>query len=255
MIKHANKILYIGTGCHITPVTHFPETKQFVFIDTQPRSEYDSSNKNFYKKFYKEHFLNDLIASCQYYGFILDSFTVLDKKYYKNIISKKWYFSSWFYKIPADINPTLLIFSNRKTKQSIRYYISTNIKFNMNPILRDDIATCDGFIVSDYFAELKILDYFVTPMVFFGYTNTSYNITKSFDSDINNTILFFLHNCICNRNYYFIEFYIVYDDSGVILKCEDFDNFLSNMNDYHNFIKQCNDNINTSSTEYKLYCN
>lgn len=47
MIKHANKILYIGAGCHIEPVTHFPQTKIFVFTDSQPRSQDDSCYPHF----------------------------------------------------------------------------------------------------------------------------------------------------------------------------------------------------------------
>ena len=42
MINHCNKILYIGTGCDIQPVTHFLQTKEFIFIDSQPRNEFDS---------------------------------------------------------------------------------------------------------------------------------------------------------------------------------------------------------------------
>ena len=34
------KILYIGAGKDINPIKYFPDTKQFVFIDSQPRNEY-----------------------------------------------------------------------------------------------------------------------------------------------------------------------------------------------------------------------
>lgn len=247
MIKHANKILYVGAGLHIMPVTHFPQTKQFIFIDSQPRSEFDSTHPKFYTGFYRQHFINDLIASCQHYGFIFDSYTILDKNYYKKIISRKWYYSSWFYKIPPDINPTILVFINKKTKQTIRYYISTNIKFNMNKKLEDDISSCDGIIVSGYFPETILLQYFKNPKVFFGYTNTCYNISPSFSSECDNTIIYFLHNCICNLQYYFYEFYIVYDDSGIIIKCEDFKNFLNNIKEYENLIlEQYNDDTDNS---------
>ncbi len=246
MIKHANKILYIGAGYHIEPVKHFPETKNFVFIDTQPRSEFDSSHPKFYSGFYRAHFLNELVASCQYYGFILYSFTVLDKNYYKKIINKKWYYSSWFYKIPADINPTMLVFHNHKTQQKLTYYASTNIKFNMSKILENDIATCDGIIVSGYFPEKEILNYFVSPKVLFGYTDTSYVLEN--DEDKQN-ILHFLHNCICNTQYYFTEFYMVYNNSGVIIKCQDFKHFIDSQEDYYK--EQINENSDTNSYSEK----
>jgi len=240
MIKHANKILYVGAGLHIMPITHFPQTKQFIFIDSQPRSEFDSVHHKFNNKFYRPNFVNELISICKCYGFIIDSYTIIDKKYYKYIISKKWYYSSWFYKIPIDINPTILVFINERTKQTIRYYISTNIKFNMNKILEKDIATSDGIIVSRYFPETEILHYFSTPKKFFGYTNTGYTNTgyniSNFSSDNQNTIINFLHTCICNTPYYFIEFYTV-NDSGVINKRKDFNDFLHNIAQYD--IKTC----------------
>lgn len=235
MIKHANKILYVGAGLHIRPITHFPQTKHFIFIDSQPRSEFDSIHHKFNNKFYRPNFVNDLISVCKYYGFNFDSYTIIDKKYYKYIISKKWYYFSWFYKIPSDINPTILVFINETTKQTIRYYISTNIKFNMNKILENDIATSDGIIVSRYFPETEILHYFSKPKKFFGYTNTCYNISSNFSSDNQNTIIHFLHNCICNTSYYFIEFYTVDDYSGVINKRKDFNDFLHNITQ-HNII-------------------
>ena len=68
----------------------------------------------------------------------------------------------------------MLVFHNKKTQQSLTYYASTNIKFNMSKILENDIAQCDGIIVSGYFPEKEILNYFVLPKAFFGYTNTCY---------------------------------------------------------------------------------
>lgn len=234
MIKHANKILYVGAGCHIEPVTHFPLTKTFIFIDTQPRSEFDTYHPQFNYSCYRPRFINDLIATCEYYRFELESYTVLDKKYHKQIISNSWYFLSWIYKIPPGINPTMLVFTNNKTKQKLTYYISTNIKFNMNHTLRHDIATSDGIIISGYLPESDILQYFVKSKVFFGYTNTSYNTLS--DISTNDTIIHFLYNCICNTPYYFKEFYMVYHDSGVIIKCQDFKNFLTSIKDYDNFV-------------------
>lgn len=249
MIKHANKILYVGAGYHIEPVRHFPETKTFVFIDSQPRSKFDSFHAKFNKNFYRPYFINDLITSCQHYGFLLDSYTVLDKKYSKQIISRTWYYTSWFYKIPDDINPTMLVFINRKTQQKLVYYISTNIKFNMNKHLLSDIGSCDGIIVSGYFPEKDILQYFIKPKVFFGYTNTCYYIDDDDLKEEENTILFFLHNCICNIPYYFKEFYMVCNDSGVITKCKDFLHFLENI-DYHTeLVRRELEHVNTDNTD------
>jgi len=221
MIKHANKILYLGAGTHIESVTHFPETKLFIFIDTQPRSKFDTIHPKFFKGFYEEKFINHLMESCNHFGFKLESNNIIDNNYYKNIISKKWYFSSWIYKIPLYINPTLLVFYNSETKQKIKYYISTNIKFNICKILYEDIKTCDGFIVRNHFPDIEILKYFELPKVFFGYNNISYFIDPN-SNDIN--IITFLHNYLCNTQYYFTEFYLINNDNGIIYKCQDFKN-------------------------------
>ena len=226
MIKQASKLLYLGAGCHIEPVKHFPETKHFVFIDTQPRSQFDTYCPEFNRGFYRQNFLNDLIEMCNSYGFAMMSYDQLDTKYYKKISSNKGFFSSWFYKIPNDVNPAVIGFINVKTNQQITYYVSTNIKFNMTDQLRNSIATCDGVIVSGYLPETEILQYFITPKKFFGYTGTSYTIETENLTEEDNNIIYFLHNCICNTQYYFTEFHMIDNDSGVIVKCQDFSNFL-----------------------------
>jgi hypothetical protein len=230
--KHANKILYVGAGYHIEPVIHFPETKQFVFIDTQPRSPCEDSPK-FKSYLYRPNFISDLIDCCQYYGFDIESCSILDKKYYKKIVSNGWYYLSCFFKIPNNINPTMLVFFNKNTQQKIVYYVSTNIKFNMNKQLLTDISTCDGIIISGYHPETELLQYFTTPKAFFGYSNTSYVIDTENLKETDNTIIYFLHNCICNTPYYFTDFYLVYNDSGVIVNCHDFTNFIETL-EYHN---------------------
>lgn len=221
MIKHANKILYLGVGTHIETVTHFPETKQFIFIDTKPRSKCDSIHPKFFKGFYKENFINDLLETCKHFGFKLKSNKEIDNNYYKNIISKKWYFSSWIFQIPPHLNPSLLVFFNPITNQKIKYYISTNIKFNIDKKLYEDIKNCDGIIVSKYFPDIEILKYFEIPKVFFGYNNISYLIDPN-SSD--NNIITFLHNYLCNTPYYFTEFYLINNENGIIYKCQDFKN-------------------------------
>jgi hypothetical protein len=234
LVKHANKILYVGAGCHIQPVNHFYDTKQFIFIDTQPRNEFDSYHPKYSEGLYRPNFLTNLLTVFENNGFLLESYKVVDSNYHKKIISKTWYYSSWFFKVPYDVNPTLLVFFNKTTLQQIKYYISTNIKFNMNTYLLNDIKTCDGLIVSGYFPEFELLQYLDIPMVFFGYTGTSYYMDPQ---SYENNLLYFLHNFICNRQYFFTEFYVVYNDSGVIIKCQNFKNFIEILEEYKNFIE------------------
>jgi hypothetical protein len=233
MENHPNKILYVGTGCHIEPVTHFLKTKTFVFIDSQPRSEFDSDCPKFNETFYRPDFLNQLIDTCQHYDFEIESCTVLDNNYHKKINYNKWYWLYCFNKPPININPTMLVFFNKKTQQKIIYYVSTNIKFNMNEQLLSDINTCDAIIVSGYFPETQILQYFSSPKIFFGYTNTCYDVKPNPNKEKDNNIIYFLNNCICNTQYFFVDFYIVYEETGIISKCNDFKHFLTCVDTHH----------------------
>ena len=98
-MTHANKILYIGAGCHIEPVSHLTETKEFVFIDTQPRSEYETLDPSFDSQYYRYQFLINLEAECSNYGFELETSCEFDNNYFNQIISWKQYFFYCFHNI------------------------------------------------------------------------------------------------------------------------------------------------------------
>ena len=80
------KLLYVGSGCHISPLHIFSDTKEFVFIDTKPRSEFDSPN-SFVRGFYRQHFVSDLLMKCLDNGFSLIEDNILDESYSKKILS------------------------------------------------------------------------------------------------------------------------------------------------------------------------
>lgn len=222
-MKYSNKILYIGTGLHIEPVKHFIDTKVFVFIDTQPRSQFDNYHPKFNKYFYGRNFYSKLIETFWKKGFILENTNEFDNNYYKKIMSLKKRIKYFLKGIPPFLNPTLLVFSNHRTNQQIHYYISTNINFNMTPILQSDIQSCDGIIVSGYNPDIKLLQYIKKPINFFGYTKTSYVIDKT-DYDANKqSIIYFLQTSPSNIKHYFKEFFVVVKETGVIYKCADFD--------------------------------
>jgi hypothetical protein len=226
-MNNPNKILYIGAGCHIEPVSHLINTKEFVFIDTQPRNEFDSFHPKFDIWLYRKHFIRNLETECSNYGFIVDSVSLLDKKYFNKIISWKQYFYYLYNKKPNFINPTLMVFKNKKTCQTLKYYVSTNFQFNMHPLLKDDIATSDGIIVSGYIPPTDILKHFIKPKAFFGYTDTCYTSNETqFNNYKDDTIVNFLTNCLCNTQYYFKDFYMIEKKTGLIIRCINFSDFV-----------------------------
>jgi len=135
------KFLYIGTGLDIEPISHFSDVKEFVFIDTLPRSQSDNYVFNgnlYYDGFYRHNFINLLIDETCKYGFELVEKILLDQVYYLELLPtskkepkspKRIYDINNFLTNFPDINPSLMIFFNNKTLQTIKYYISTNIIF------------------------------------------------------------------------------------------------------------------------------
>ena len=171
-----NKILYIGTWSHFKVTMDLNEIKEFVFIDTQPRSEFDC--EIFDPVMYRTRFYDQIMKKSNEYGFELKSTLTLDKTY--------------AYKIQADpdipfVCPTLLTFekaaTNNSIKQTIRYYISTNIMYNMSDILESDIKTCDSLIFSGYFPHKLILNILRKDITFYCYTQTVYEFDPAYDVD------------------------------------------------------------------------
>lgn len=236
-----NKILYIGAGLDIKVVKHFPKTSTFVFVDVEPRCTHFENDINpiFNKQMYNSKFENLLISTCKELGFVLDSSHEMDPKYYKKIVSTfRYYFLSWFYPLPTNINPTMLVFFNKETSQKIIYYMSTNILLNMNSYLEHDIHSSDGIIVSGYHPHSKLLDYFKHPKTFLGYTCTCYGKFMFNDMEDSYTIISFLHNCPCNTIYYFNDFYMIDRENGELTKCENFKDFCTKVNSKSNLTKR-----------------
>jgi hypothetical protein len=200
----ANKLLYIGSGLHIKPVTNFLQTKNFIFIDTLPRSEY---SENINKISYNKYFYNNLIDKFKNYKFELTSETTLN-----NVIDN----------IEYKINPSLLIFNNIKTNQTVNYYISTNFLYSQNENLLKDIAESDGLIISSYYPSKHLLKYFTFPKKLFCYNNNLYNYTRDhwFDDEYDSSIFSILDND--KQNIYFNEYNLIMND-GDILKFNSID--------------------------------
>lgn len=186
-----NQILYVGAGLHIDCVNHFPNTKEFVFVDTQPRSEFDSTT--FHRTFYRNFFFEELIEEFNYNGFRLLDTREIETTYHTRLLTwtQRLYYMC-FVKLPH-INPTLLTLVNDLTGQTIRYYISTNIKYNFADELTKDIMDSDALIVSGYFPHKSLYRYFGVnrPKTFIGYSKTSFQIRAEADED---SIIAVLHN-------------------------------------------------------------
>lgn len=197
-----NKILYIRAGIHIEIVDDFPNVKEFVFVDTNPRSEYEIDYFN--HKYYDKHFTKILIDKCLERNFTLFESIILEQ-YWKDKLTWRQKLCYFINNISELINPTLLIFINKLTGQKIKYYISTSIIHNMSYELKMDIKQSDGFIFDGLSTNEKILHYFTEPKICIGYLENNYDIIKYNE----NTLINFLNNNMCSIFYYFSKFVLV----------------------------------------------
>lgn len=219
------KLLYIGAGLDFKPSIHFNQVKEFVFIDTQPRSKFDGVIHNrslFFDGFYRHKFIDLLVKNAAKYGFELIERIELDLDYHKQILTqeqKDFWGMNFLEKFP-DTNPGMLIFTNNKTSQMVKYYISTNIKLNMCERLKIDIAETTGLIIAGYHPDKIILNYISSPIKLYCYTRTCYYLDDDEVDDFDN-LIYWMYNNVDKVKLFFNEIYVCDRNSGELTKCED----------------------------------
>ena len=201
-----NKILYLGAWDHIEVVDYFPNCNEFVLIDTQPRSDFDQKDY-FDEELYRHKFIDNIIKKFEKYGFILTDKFELDPNY-MNI------------DLPY-INPHLLIFNNKN--KIIKYYISTNILFNMTSLLEKDIMESDTLYISGYFPDKELLKYFNKKINFVGDDYTIYHIDSEDEPD--NIIINIKYNSTSQSNF---NYYVLNRELNKIVKCDNLRDIINN---------------------------
>jgi hypothetical protein len=210
-MEKVNKLLYIGAGLHLDPIKTFSSTKKFIFIDTLPRSEFDS--RRYYTTYYNYNFLNELINNLKNLNFVKK-----EEVTFKNSQLNLPY-----------INSTLIRFYNPISEQIVNYYVSTNIVYDMNSELLQDIDSSNGLLVSSYYPDKYLLNYFGNKKKLYCYANSIFNYKKDhwFDEEYEGSIFKVIEDKN-NSDKYFDEFYLI-NDNGI----EKFDSIekLKNAND------------------------
>jgi hypothetical protein len=183
------KVLYLGAWDHIELITYIPNCREFIFIDTQPRCEWDDEGI-YNEKFYKKEFIPNLKKKLNKYGFKLINIYSLNNQSIENDLY---------------INPHRFDFINSQTKTLLKYYISTNILYNMCDMLKEDIYQADALYNAGHHPDKYLLELFNNKKkTFIGDTNTVYNI----DYNDNNIISCFLKKEL-NIFDYFDKFYFI----------------------------------------------
>jgi hypothetical protein len=229
-----NQILYVGAGVDLRPIQNFTNTKKFIYVDTLPRSTCDEINYlgcGFRSDLYSENFMISLFDECTRLNFELVSFQEINPEFYKKIFTPKQriYYSFHPKKIPTLINPHVITFVHRKTQQTLKYYLSTNIEKNMNVQLSKDIIACDSIFISENIPSHKVLEYFQTPKIYIGYINESSGKKRNYDNDVdydeyNNIVVFLHNNPIHVVSKYFTSYYLVCEQSNILIPCRNIRN-------------------------------
>ena len=130
-----NKILYSGAGLHTEIINHFKDVKEFVFIDSQPRTEY--GHRYYYKPFYRDIY-DKLINKLEN-----DNFKLYDKIQLTNNFEEI---------NKPHLESTKLCFKNNKDIK-LNYYISTSLPYDYydNDLLHNEIKECNTLLISGYY--------------------------------------------------------------------------------------------------------
>lgn len=163
-----NQILYMGPSFHLEMINYFPKCKKFIFIDIEPRNEFDDLYDEI---LFKNNFVPKLISKFTINNFIITNIIKLDNNYHKKFnIEEKPY-----------LNPHLITAYNYTTNVQIKYYISTNILFNMNDQLKNDIYNCNGLYTAGYWPNDYLTTLLNKDVTFIGDNNTIYEEKFNFN--------------------------------------------------------------------------
>ncbi len=174
--------LYLGSGLDVSPLLHLQNIKNFIFIDSLPRTSNPSTFSTNEIKNENNNWFPKLIDIMQKIGF-----NITEEKELENYIKTKFTMTQSLYykihksKIPRYINPTMLKFLNKKTGQTVKYYISTEYPVNFSSLINDEIKSCDSLIISDFDPDSSLIKNFSGPINIYAYPSTQtckYNKTK-----------------------------------------------------------------------------
>lgn len=240
------QFLYLGPWYHFDPLNHFINCKKFIYIDTQPRTQWDFVPNTLCIDAYCNNFINLIKSDLTKLGFNLISSECLNNDYIKYNRYYEYNFETTVVKTkiiePNDINnilklypfinPHLLVFYNEQTNQTLKYYISTNIKYTMTEELKNDIESSTDLICAGFSPDIQLLPYIKNPINFYGYTGTCYEPDYDIpDADCNFSLFNFLFYANKENNYeqinkYFSSFTVINIKTGELIQTISYDDFI-----------------------------
>jgi hypothetical protein len=153
----SQKAIYIGAGIDIVPVLLFDTIDQYIYIDSQPFSEFGtqtyiiktntakhvSRNERFFNDFSRGNFMENLI-------------NVMKQNYFRMV----------------EKNDDFLLFKN--DKKTIKYYYSCAFPEHITEEMKDELKDCNVLILIGHDPHKNILKYIKLPTTIIASNNTSY---------------------------------------------------------------------------------
>ena len=151
------KAVYIGAGIDIVPVLLFDTIDEYIYIDSQPFSEFGthtyivktntakhvSRNERFFNDFSRGNFMENLI-------------NVMKQNYFRMV----------------EKNDDFLLFKN--DKKTIKYYYSCAFPEHITEEMKDELKDCNVLILIGHDPHKNILKYIKLPTTIIASNNTSY---------------------------------------------------------------------------------
>lgn len=157
-IIYLMKAIYYRPIYNIEPILDL-SIKELVCVDTLPRAEFDM---NIYdSNFYNKNFIGILLNKCIKLDFCLEKIINI-----QNDFKEKY------------ANSSLLIFKNKELNKTIKYYISTNIDYNMSLLLEDDIKSSKCLIVKTTIPDEEFYTYFINKKILLSFSKIITQIIK-----------------------------------------------------------------------------
>ena len=202
-----NKAIYIGAGLDIIPALLFPSLKEFIFIDSQPFSEFGTHT---YHIEGENH---------------ISTHDVLKKDRFENLFSRPQFMPSLekvmnqnnFHQ--SESTSDFILYKNQITNQTIKYYYSCSFPEYLDNDIIHEIKSCNTIIVCGHHPNKVVLDLIQSPTYLIGNNRTHYGYDLDEDDSEKNLIKLILDNPSLINKYYsikLIEDYEYWDSDTLI---------------------------------------
>lgn len=218
-----NKLLYIGAGLDLVPVIYFEDIKEFIYIDSQPFSEFGTLTYDEVTEISKDVGKEDRFVNGFSRLLFIDNLCKIMKQIHFNL---------------QEETDKYMLFQN--SNQTVRYYYSCAFPEYIDDEIIDDIHDCDTIYMAGYSPHKDVFKYLSNPIYFIGNQHTVYNDEE--DDDWMNSSFNYIHdNPTVFKKYYILKDLVEYEywkhdlitnkirDYHELKECKNLEDIISNL--------------------------